>query len=328
MDHHEDIFPSAVSGSEIGSYEPDFGIAIGGGIAKAAPAEKPSAGSSSKLANRWNERYNLLAKYKLEMGHSSVHYKEEYEGVGLGWWVVAQRKAYQSRLEGKPSKMTARRVYALNKISFDWNLCQKKRKWEDRFAELVSFRETYGHSNVPRTCAENLYPGMGTWVAEQRKEFKKGRLNENRRQQLESLGFEFVRVTPRIQKLGTPVPSLGVGNFEAFEDPGRARVDNVAIADEAIEELERELATKIDVIAKNHEEIDHRDKEIQKLTKDLTKRYARERKVSKKDEEIRKIAEDLAKVQEQLVNKDEEIRKLKEELANVRSGAKIEDISL
>lgn len=300
------------------------------------------------LGQHWFERYELLTQYKLEKGHCNVDFKE----IVLGKWVRTQRTMYHLRMLGRPSKMTARRVHELNKIGFDWSAHVNKNKWQERFAQLVSFKETYGHCNVPRTCAEHLFKGMGTWVNEQRKEFKKGRLKGDRIEKLEALGFEFARVTPRIQKLGAPVASnevekyihylpaqannidiasgainelereLGVpvgsgsNDEEVCKYPARAQVSDVEIADEAIKELERELTRKNEAIAKHKEQINQRDKEIKKLTNAVTKKLAR------RDTMIKTLSHDLISVNKKHYTA---MQQLKEDLA-AKLARKVRDV--
>jgi superfamily II DNA or RNA helicase len=64
--------------------------------------------------------------------------------------------------------------------------------WEYRYDELKAFHAEHGHCNVPKGWKEN--PALGTWVSNQRKVYKEGKLSEERTQQLEALGFVWRRI--------------------------------------------------------------------------------------------------------------------------------------
>lgn len=59
--------------------------------------------------------------------------------------------------------------------------------WDERYGELVSFKEQHGHCNVPSSWPEN--PGLDRWVGTQRQDQQKGRLSEERQRRLSGLGF-------------------------------------------------------------------------------------------------------------------------------------------
>eukprot|EP00978_Attheya_sp_CCMP212_P033701 scaffold137334_cov51-Attheya_sp.AAC.3 len=68
----------------------------------------------------------------------------------------------------------------------------KKQYWDKRFKELVDFKKINGHANVPSNSGQ-----LGGWVSNQRKQYrllqngKDSRLTIDKREKLESIGFEF-----------------------------------------------------------------------------------------------------------------------------------------
>jgi len=64
-------------------------------------------------------------------------------------------------------------------------------KWEQHFRDLLDYKKKEGHGNVPKIYADN--PQLGEWVNQQRKEYKKGRLYEERIERLAELGFKWSR---------------------------------------------------------------------------------------------------------------------------------------
>jgi hypothetical protein len=63
--------------------------------------------------------------------------------------------------------------------------------WDEPYGQLVAFKEKQGHCRVPTESSEN--PELGTWVGNQRKAFRKGKLSAERVARLEALGFEWDR---------------------------------------------------------------------------------------------------------------------------------------
>jgi superfamily II DNA or RNA helicase len=59
--------------------------------------------------------------------------------------------------------------------------------WDQRYGELITYREIYGHCNVPQSWPEN--PELGRWVSFQRYLRKKERLSGDRIRRLEKIGF-------------------------------------------------------------------------------------------------------------------------------------------
>jgi len=71
----------------------------------------------------WEHSFNLLLKYRKETGSTRVphHYEADYR---LGSWVAEQREDYMSLIEGKPSKITDKKVRRLEAIGFEWDTRQ------------------------------------------------------------------------------------------------------------------------------------------------------------------------------------------------------------
>ncbi|CAB9520331.1 helicase [Seminavis robusta] len=68
----------------------------------------------------------------------------------------------------------------------------KKRNWDESFEALVVYKEEFGHTNVSRSYHDHA---LGQWVGKQRRQQSK--LTKKQRENLKSLGFDFVRVGTR-----------------------------------------------------------------------------------------------------------------------------------
>jgi hypothetical protein len=130
----------------------------------------------------WEERYNELVAYRETHGHCNVPQREE---TGLGWWLKTQRTAYKKG----SSKLTEKRQKRLEALGVQWGPLEAA--WEERYNELVAYRQTHDHCNVPWREES----GLGRWLDTQRTAYKKGssNLTEKRRKRLEALGVQWDR---------------------------------------------------------------------------------------------------------------------------------------
>lgn len=64
-------------------------------------------------------------------------------------------------------------------------------RWERMFAELSSFRDVYGHADVPRSFCTGAGASLGAWVHRQRSLAAAGRLSADRRERLEAMGMRW-----------------------------------------------------------------------------------------------------------------------------------------
>jgi hypothetical protein len=137
----------------------------------------------------WNRQYALLKQFQQENGHCLV------PRVGrdkLGDFVTEQRRQYKLLREGKPSRMTVKRKAMLDELGFCWQVRQRS-GWNDRFEELLKFREEYGDTIVPQQYEPNR--PLGKWVAKQREQYrllqqgKHSFLTADRLQALNEIGF-------------------------------------------------------------------------------------------------------------------------------------------
>ena len=65
---------------------------------------------------------------------------------------------------------------------------QVTESWDERYGQLITYKQTYGNCNVPAKWSQNRY--LAAWVATQRKLYGEGRLSPERTKRLELLGFD------------------------------------------------------------------------------------------------------------------------------------------
>ena len=80
--------------------------------------------------------------------------------------------------------MSEERIKPLEDIGFEWSLQKDLNEaWEDRFNELVAYKEKNGNCNAPQKCS------LGKWVIRQRALYKRGEMPETRISELDGIGF-------------------------------------------------------------------------------------------------------------------------------------------
>lgn len=123
-------------------------------------SQKGSRGSMN-----WDDKYKELVEFQKTNGHLKVP-----QGTSLSNWISNQRSQYKSFKENKYSPMTNERIASLEAVkSFEWGGNRKKSNsnWEEKFQELVEFKEKHGHAIVPQS-----YGSLGNWVSNQRAQYK------------------------------------------------------------------------------------------------------------------------------------------------------------
>ena len=89
--------------------------------------------------------------------------------------------------------------------------------WDERFGQLLKFKEENGHCNVPQNYSQNFT--LGSWVSTQRVNCKNGRLSKDREKRLESIGFDW-------DPLDTTWENMFAALCEFREERGHCKVPN------------------------------------------------------------------------------------------------------
>jgi Helicase associated domain len=116
---------------------------------------------------RWKRRFSELQEYKSIHGHCNVP-----QSTDLGKWVKMQREnkheadlkmqgSTPARKKPKPC-LSQSRIEKLEQIGFQWRVAKPAVGWENRYEQLVQYRNQHGDCNVPQS-----YPPdkpFGRWV--------------------------------------------------------------------------------------------------------------------------------------------------------------------
>jgi hypothetical protein len=131
----------------------------------------------TKFDIEWNKLYIQLQEYYNEHGTLIVCIKQKT----LQAWSSTQRSLKKRGMIRKD------REKALNKIHFDWE--PQQNNFDGYFALLQSFKDLYGHVDVPSRFKGNSR--LGQWVREQRIFKRDSTLRKDRIRKLESIGFRW-----------------------------------------------------------------------------------------------------------------------------------------
>ena len=136
----------------------------------------------------WDVRFDQLVEYKDKYGHCNISTLDG-DNKQLGQWVHTQRTTYNK------GKLPDEKINRLEGIGFSWagGVSRGRRVlgrgkpsvgWDERFKELVQFKDKNRHCNVPRK-----YPKLGSWVKDQRQLYKKNKLLPDQIKLLKGIGF-------------------------------------------------------------------------------------------------------------------------------------------
>jgi hypothetical protein len=107
---------------------------------------------------RWEERIDQLREYKHKHGHLRVSVTDP----DIGEFVARQRVEYVKFQNGKSTNMTERRMEDLTNLGFVFQAGKRRitsdgvhqkiirKSWDERFHELLQYKEVNGHTLVPQ----------------------------------------------------------------------------------------------------------------------------------------------------------------------------------
>jgi len=181
----------------------------------AAKRKMKKRGSSNNVSSKWNRMFDRLERYYRERGHSFVTLEDGGDvDVELYRWTLLQRRNYRHQADDdrggseqeennrnnestkkRRPRLSPARLDLLRAVEFPWDA--QSARWRQRYEQLVRFSARYGHTRVPNNSGE--YPGLGFWVRNQRREYKRscqGRpstLTPERLRALRNIDFEWYK---------------------------------------------------------------------------------------------------------------------------------------
>ncbi len=128
---------------------------------------------------RWEKMFAALTDYRRRYGDCNVPYGWS-ENPALAKWVKGLR-ALQKR-----GDMAGERARRLDSLGFEWDRGGDSR-WDEMYVELADFQHAHGHCRISTLSDE--YRALGVWVHTQRTLRKQRRLDPERIDRLDAIGF-------------------------------------------------------------------------------------------------------------------------------------------
>ena len=130
----------------------------------------------------FDERFTDLMGFQQKFGHRNVPQKQSGEYQSLGYWCNNLRRSYKKiQKSGTPDRnLTPEMIQQLNDAGFKWRL---SRTFDERFAELMKFKEKFDHCNVPQKKSGE-YQSLGKWCNHLRTAYKKIQKRETQHRKL------------------------------------------------------------------------------------------------------------------------------------------------
>jgi len=127
----------------------------------------------------WRDNCLRFAEFKKKNGHCRVSWKDE---KNLALWSSKQRQLCRK------GRMSEDRKEVLDAIGFVWEpQLNDKLQWQEKYLLLVEFKKKNGHCRVRQKTDRCL----AKWVDRQRQLWRQGRIHEDRKEKLNSIGFEW-----------------------------------------------------------------------------------------------------------------------------------------
>ena len=134
----------------------------------------------------WEHNLELYKEFK-EKYNREPKVTERYKEINLGSWAEKQRNLYSQ------GKLSDERIQKLKECNFDFENNYRKLKyikyWELCFKLYKEFKEKYNRE--PKSTERYKEIDLNAWLYRQRKSYNQGKLSEERKQKLESIGVKF-----------------------------------------------------------------------------------------------------------------------------------------
>jgi hypothetical protein len=144
-----------------------------------ADAVQQKSGNKRKRSapkTSFDDRFYDLMAFKAKYGHCDA--SQTGDNASLGRWCSALRVSYKKIQNNQKAnmKLSDEQIQRLNDAGFKWSL---QGNFDERFHDLMAFKATYGHCDVPFTAGENA--SLVRWCSEMRSSYKKIQNNQKPR---------------------------------------------------------------------------------------------------------------------------------------------------
>ena len=161
----------------------------------------PAAQKRRAATKSFDERFNELVKFKQKFGHCNVPCAKSSEYYSFGQWCGIWRTSYRIIQQGGTPryKLLEEHIRLLEQEGFKWTL--NRSRFDERFEELMKFKQKFGHCNVSTSAKSSGYTSLGNWCGDVRKSYRKIQrgeslqnctpLSDEKIRRLEEAGFQW-----------------------------------------------------------------------------------------------------------------------------------------
>ncbi len=134
------------------------------------------------LKDAWAKGYQETLKYKQMFGQANApnNYKTP-DGFKLCLWQGTQKNNYTN------GKLGNERIEKLEEAGFVWSKLDES--FENGYKETLKYKKQFGMVNAPRSYKTPEGFELGVWQSERRKSYNKGKLDNERIDRFEEIGF-------------------------------------------------------------------------------------------------------------------------------------------
>jgi hypothetical protein len=139
-----------------------------------------------RLDEQFEKGFAETLLYKERTGNpNATRFYKTNEGFRLGFWQSHQMVTYRK------GNLSPDRIERLEKIGFTWE--RQEELFEKGFAETLIYKERTGNPNASQSYKTPKGFRLGSWQNNQRTNYKKGKLSQDRIKRLEDIGFKWIR---------------------------------------------------------------------------------------------------------------------------------------
>lgn len=131
---------------------------------------------------QWENMFKIAKQYYEENGDLLISSKYvTAENIKIGYWISTQRKDY------KANRLSKDKILLLEEIGMVWSIYDDS--WYENYALAKQYFEKKGDLLIPRLYTTNNGEKLGAWIGLQRKQYKEGKLSNDRIKLLEKVGM-------------------------------------------------------------------------------------------------------------------------------------------
>ena len=131
---------------------------------------------------QWLEYFGLATQYYRENGNLLI--PRQYttnSGINLGGWLGIQRRQYNL------GRLSQNRIELLEKIGIVWAVYDIQ--WYEKYDLAIEYYNKNGNLLVPLRYKTENNAKLGSWLSQQRRSYKSGKLSEEKIELLEKIGM-------------------------------------------------------------------------------------------------------------------------------------------